>query len=158
MTEAINLLVDIDGTLSDPTHRLHHILGDGPKNWDAFYKKVADDPPHEEIVSLLNNYLDRTTPERVIFLSGRRESTREETTKWLNRHIILSPPYNLILRKRGDFRPQLPYKEGNLQKLISGGFLPDVAFEDEPKVVALYRSFGIRVIDPGTWKDHYSME
>lgn len=28
------IICDIDGTLSDPTHRLHHVTG-GKKNWDA---------------------------------------------------------------------------------------------------------------------------
>ncbi len=34
------VIFDIDGTLSDPTHRLHHVKG-GAKNWPAFFDEMA---------------------------------------------------------------------------------------------------------------------
>lgn len=33
---------DIEGVLSDPSHRLHY-LEEHPKNWDSFYDEVGGD-------------------------------------------------------------------------------------------------------------------
>ena len=33
----MDVVVDLDGTLADCTHRLHHIRGRRRKNWDAFF-------------------------------------------------------------------------------------------------------------------------
>ena len=38
------IICDIDGTLADLHHRLHHIKN-GNKNWDAFFAEVKDDLP-----------------------------------------------------------------------------------------------------------------
>ena len=34
---------DIDGVLADARHREHHVSG-RPKDWDAFFAAVGDDP------------------------------------------------------------------------------------------------------------------
>lgn len=36
------VIFDIDGTLADLSHRLHHVSGK-PKNWDAFFAEADRD-------------------------------------------------------------------------------------------------------------------
>ena len=43
-------IFDMDGTLSDPSHRLHHL--DGEKDWKAFHDGMIDDAPNEGVVEL----------------------------------------------------------------------------------------------------------
>lgn len=45
------VVFDIDGTLSDASHRLHHVTG-GNRNWDAFFTEMAADPVVEPIRDL----------------------------------------------------------------------------------------------------------
>ena len=42
---------DIDGTLSDPAHRLHHIRGESV-DWDAFFAACDQDAPIPHMVDL----------------------------------------------------------------------------------------------------------
>lgn len=49
MTKAV--IFDIDGTLADATHRLHHITRH-PKNYDAFFAAVGDDSVIEPVRDL----------------------------------------------------------------------------------------------------------
>jgi len=39
------VIVDIDGTLADVQHRIHHIKGPGKKNWIKFFRGAPDDQP-----------------------------------------------------------------------------------------------------------------
>lgn len=48
-TKAV-VLVDIDGTLSNPQHRLWKIRGPGRKNWNKFFAACDRDPPVEAVV------------------------------------------------------------------------------------------------------------
>ena len=73
------VIVDIDGTISKVGDRLKY-LQESPKNWDAFYDACFEDEPILEVVDLVkvlsNEY-------RIVFCTGRRESTRKDTSKWL---------------------------------------------------------------------------
>src|SRR3569832_705285 len=39
------VLVDLDGTLTNPEARLHYVKDHGKKNWDKFFDEVDRDPP-----------------------------------------------------------------------------------------------------------------
>ena len=39
--------VDLDGTLCNIDHRLHHVRGEGKKNWKAFFDNLLDDRPNQ---------------------------------------------------------------------------------------------------------------
>ena len=49
----MDVVVDLDGTLADCTHRLHHIRGRGRKNWDAFFAGCHIDKPNPVVVALV---------------------------------------------------------------------------------------------------------
>ena len=42
MTKAV--IFDIDGTLADCSHRLHHVTGD-KRDWNKFFAEMSEDPP-----------------------------------------------------------------------------------------------------------------
>lgn len=76
---------DIDGTLADPSHRLHHIQK-RPKDWDSFFAAVADDIPIEHMRDLCRFLQLTIVGTKVVFLSGRPERTRFDTQRWLADH------------------------------------------------------------------------
>src|SRR5665213_2001730 len=79
MTEAV--IFDIDGTLANCSHRLHHILETRPKDWDAFFGAMDDDLPIRPIVQLFTEL--ETAGNVIILCTGRPENYRQVTERWL---------------------------------------------------------------------------
>lgn len=104
---------DIDGTLADCSHRLHHIQKQ-PKDWPAFFAGCADDAPITHIVDLA---IMLTDADRVlVFVSGRSDECREATQKWLDDNQLVGPLYMRraeaagvpIVRLKGDRPDRYP--------------------------------------------------
>src|SRR5437764_14512996 len=91
---------DIDGTLADLSHRLHHIEKK-PKNWDAFFAESADDKAIAHICDLAR-HLSKVAP--VVFVSGRSDRVRRDTEDCLEREGGGRSP--LCVRKARDRRPE----------------------------------------------------
>ncbi len=142
------IVFDIDGTLSDPTHRLH-LIRQGPnkhdwpksKKWPDFFAAAKDDSPIPEIVQLAQD-LGTITP--IEFWTGRPDSIRVDTLEWLRQHIHPEiQNKSLKMRRAGDYRPDTEVK---LEILEQHESTPAVIFEDRFRVVDAYRAAGIRVL------------
>lgn len=127
-------IFDIDGTLADLSHRLHHIQKT-PKDWDGFFAEVANDEPIRHVVQLCRRL------GCVVFASGRPERCRSDTEWWLLTHLSHDGP--LYMRKDGDRRPDDIVKGDILDQIIADGFEPIMAFDDRDRVVAMWRERGI---------------
>ena len=82
------IVCDLDGTLTDCTHRRHYVENK-PKNWEAFYAGVKDDPVNYPILVLLHKCLgtyERVGSKEVVFCTGRPERCRDDTEVWLHRY------------------------------------------------------------------------
>ena len=128
---------DIDGTLADLSHRLHHIEKK-PKNWDAFFAKSADDKAIAHICDLAR-HLSKVAP--VVFVSGRSDRVRRDTEDWLEREVGLRGP--LYMRKGRDRRPDYIVKAELLDLLQADGYRPIMAFDDRDQVVKMWRAKGV---------------
>ena len=130
---------DIDGTLADLTHRLHHIQK-SPKDWDGFFNDVAKDAPIPHVIRLAM-VLGLGTP--IVLSSGRAERTRDATMQWLNRHGLFTVVHRLYMRKDGDHRPDYQVKSEILAEMVCDGWRPIMAFDDRDQVVKMWRENGI---------------
>lgn len=130
-------IFDIDGTLADCSHRLHHIQKQ-PKDWDAFFADCSLDLPHDHVVGLAKDLHSRSV---VVFVSGRSDQCRAQTEEWLLNHGLPSGP--LYMRKAGDHRDDNIIKTEILAELRADGFDPIMAFDDRNRVVKAWRSAGI---------------
>jgi len=136
---------DIDGTLADCSHRLHHILKK-PKDWRAFFAACGDDIPIPHMIELAKR-LWATTP--IVFVSGRSDECRDLTVNWLERQGFAyvgaksNHSYRLYMRKAGDYRGDDVLKGELLDEVLADGFEPIMAFDDRNRVVATWRSRGI---------------
>lgn len=139
----MEIIVDIDGTLADNTHRQHLILGT-QKDWDAFFDACPDDAPIFPVVSLVKSLL-RDKSHVVIFVTGRPERIREETLAWLRENVGVDDPI-LMMRPDGDRRPDYEIKADLLSELRSCGVEPELAIDDRPAVAAMWRSEGLLVL------------
>lgn len=133
---------DLDGTLADVRHRLHH-LRRRPKDWDAFFRAAVDDPPLDEGVRLA---LARAEDHELAYVTGRPERCRRDTVEWLERHGL--PPGRLLMRAPGDYRPARVAKPGLLRQVARDRTVA-VVVDDDHAVCDAYESAGFTVLRAG---------
>jgi hypothetical protein len=139
----MDIIVDIDGTLADCTHRLHHIQKQ-PKDWDAFFAGCREDRPIEAVAAIVTAFWRGAQSNNVIFCSGRPEKSRSETRVWLVNHIggwTAARP--LYLRPDNDHRDDDILKRELLGKIRADGYRPVLAIEDRSRVVRMFREEGL---------------
>ena len=138
------VVFDIDGTLADNHHRVHHVKSK-PKNWPAYDAAIPDDTaiwPMAETFRAL-----RLAGYDIIFVTGRSERSRKDTVHWLADHNLHGGE-KLYMRAAGDFRHDDIVKCEILDQIIKEyGFKPDIWFDDRPRVVRAIRARCVFVVD-----------
>lgn len=129
---------DLDGTLTDATHRLHHITGE-EKNWDAFFGECDKDEPIEEVIALMHSL--NAAGHDIAIVSGRSEKVRDKTELWLKENDI-NCHFLLQMRKKGDFRQDHEIKREWLHNFPHRDDILFV-FEDRQQVVDMWRKEGL---------------
>lgn len=126
-------IVDVDGVLSDASHRQWHL--DGPvRDWRGFFAAAAADSllaHHAEMVRCLDPGL------QVVLLTARPFRLRGLTLEWIRRHGLRWD----LLALRGptqDMTHSVRFKRQALAQLRSFGFAPVFALEDDPRIVEMY--------------------
>jgi predicted kinase len=137
MTEAV--IFDIDGTLADLTHRIHHISG-GKRDWLAFFEALSDDTIYSDILRL-NHMINMARGVSIILVSGRPETYRTRTEKWLSDNDVYWT--DLYMRTAGDHRADYIVKSQILDKLIADGVNVLFVVDDRQSVVNMWRERGL---------------
>lgn len=135
MSERPLAIVDIDGVVADVRHRLHHVQG-RPKDWDAFFAAIPDDPPLADGLALVR---ELAAAYDVVYVTGRPEQTRADTMRWLERHGL--PDGRLVMRRPRDRRPARLTKPELVRALAEGREVA-VVVDDDAEVCAAMRSAG----------------
>jgi len=132
------IIVDIDGTISKVGDRLKY-LQQTPKDWDAFYNACFEDEPIQEVVDMVKKL---ESDYKIVFCTGRRESVRGVTEKWLIKNGLESLSL-LLMRPDEDYRHDTIVKPEQLEK--AGIKLEDIAFvlEDRNSMVIQWRKMGL---------------
>jgi phosphoglycolate phosphatase-like HAD superfamily hydrolase len=131
-------IFDIDGTVADISHRLHHIEKQ-PKDWDAFFAACPRDVP---IPAIRHLAVTLGTYAPIVFVTGRSDRVRTETDFWLKVKAQVSFAA-LYMREDGDHRPDHEVKGDLLDQIMNDGWEPLMAFEDRNQVVAMWRKRGL---------------
>jgi len=145
------IIVDIDGTVADLTHRLHYIQ-DHPKDYDAFHEEVLNDTPIDEVIGVVTSLRDRFGEGSIVFVSGRSSRGREDTIKWLEHHVGGFDA--LYMREEGDYRKDTIIKGEILAKMIEDGYSPWLAIDDREDIVRLWRDNGIKTFHCSDWQNN----
>jgi beta-phosphoglucomutase-like phosphatase (HAD superfamily) len=132
-------IFDMDGTLSDPTHRRPFIEGVAKKNWAAWNERMGDDPPNVPIAALARILHQQGT--KVLVCTGRHERYRRVTETWLLLHDV--PVHKLYMRPDTDNRSDFIVKRELLDAIRADGFDPQVVVDDRASVVAMWREAGL---------------
>lgn len=123
------IIVDVDGTLA---------LHNGRNPYDETL--VSGDLPNPAVISVVRAL--HKFGQRVLVVSGRRESSRAETTLWLERHLGV-PLEGLYMRQQKDTRRDVDVKREIYQELIAGRYSILCVLDDRQQVVDLWRSLGL---------------
>jgi predicted kinase len=124
------ILVDIDGTVA-----LH---GDRSP-YD--YSKVLDDTPNWNVVSIVRGL--RAVGYRIVFLSGRPDSCREDTERWLKLYIGDGPFDGPFMRTEGDQRNDAVIKVELFDKYVRHQYNVVAVLDDRNRVVRAWRNLGL---------------
>ena len=103
---------DVDGTLSDPSHRRHYVT-QKPKRWDLWNKGMVDDKFNKDVGQFVNFAED--SGHFVVVCTGREECYRSVTLNWLNSNGVY--PHALYMRNNKDYRADDIVKRELLQKM-----------------------------------------
>lgn len=154
------ILVDLDGTLCDTSWRQHHVRvrydSDGKKikkNWPAFFGGIAQDPVRWDVVEIVDKFVP---DHNVILMSGRSEEYRDVTMSWLLKYDLWSrlKVRGLYMRASYDNRDDGIVKKELRVKVIGDGFMnPYIAVDDRNRVMRMWKSLGMTVIDVGTGEE-----
>ena len=138
------IVCDLDGTLADCEHRVHHVRNK-PKNWDAFYAEIKYDKANEAVETCIRALGTMAWPLRIIYCSGRPERCRADTVRWLadGANLPLRTDWDaLFMRKDGDFRADYIVKQEILDAHIPKDRVLFV-LDDRQQVVDMWRRNGL---------------
>ncbi|QJD50914.1 polynucleotide kinase [Streptomyces phage Bmoc] len=121
-------LFDIDGTLAAMSDR-------SPFDWS----RVGDDDPRKQVI--LTAQALAKAGYKIIVMSGRDGSCRNETIKWLQFYDV--PFHVLFMRAEGDMRKDSIVKQELFDKLIRDTYDVVAVFDDRNQVVEMWRAMGV---------------
>lgn len=130
------IIVDIDGTIADNTHR-QHFMNLQPKNWNEFFIECHKDEPIVPVIEMIQKLCRKY---KILVVTGRPEKYRQLTNFWLIKHKV--PCDNLYMRKCGDYRPDHEIKLDILD-IIRREHDILLAIDDRQSVVDMWRRNGI---------------
>ena len=146
------VLVDIDGTIADTSHRLHFVKkpegapDDWKKDWNGFFSQMENDPVREDVRKIIIQLYNEG--KTIIFMSGRPEQYRDITLNWLSSNF-LTFAYTVIMRPRGDKRPDIETKRDLLNKYFPDKSVIHMVLDDRPSVIRVWKDMGLTVLDCG---------
>ncbi len=139
----MHVIMDIDGTVGDCTHRRHLILNK-PKRYDEFYALAKGDEPILPMVGVVNALFK--AGHTILYCTGRPEKTRQDTVMWMGL-VGLPVEYTMLyMRPDADFRPDNIVKAELYERMTKvDGFNPVLAFDDRPRIARLWKDLGLTV-------------
>jgi predicted kinase len=141
--------IDMDNTLSDASHREHHLQGE-KKNWKAFFGDMDKDPVNLWCKQIIVGMFDDVN---VLICSARPDNYRKQTEEWLNNNDV--PYKELIMRSRGDFRKDSIVKEILFEFEIKTKYNLLFSIDDRKQVIDQIRKHGVVVLDCAGEKGHF---
>jgi 5'(3')-deoxyribonucleotidase len=135
------IIVDLDGTLADCSHRQHHVQSGKKKDWKSFFNEMDVDPVNEnlnELLKVLHQYYD------IYFVTARPSNYYGKTVRWLYEQAGWpKDSYEIIMRNAGDFRSDTVVKQEILNKIRENDNVPIIVFDDRKSVVDMWRENGL---------------
>lgn len=142
------IIVDLDGTLADVRPVRHYVTGK-KRNFEKFHEYACTEAkPNGYVGDLIDRYYAGAD---ILLVTGRHEKWRTKTDVWLNKHDIR---YDWMwMRPNDDFRKDVELKWQIYNDRIAARYNVLFAVDDNPRIVALWRSLDIPVFVVPGWDD-----
>lgn len=142
------IIVDLDGTLCDVNHRVHHVKGH-KKNWKAFNELMVHDELNHWCFELMEGM--QAKGYKILFVTGRGEAYREHTEAWLFKHQVRYE--YLYMRALIDYREDSDVKEEIYRNLIEPHYQVLFVIDDRDSVVTRWRELDLTCLQcaPGNF-------
>jgi len=132
------IIVDLDGTLCDVEHRVHHVQGQY-KNWEQFNKLLVHDRLNDWCFELIGAMSARQY--KIIFVTGRGEENRTPTEDWLKKNNVTFE--HLFMRALMDRRGDDDVKEDIYHQFIENIYQVLFVVDDRKSVVDRWREMNL---------------
>jgi acid phosphatase class B len=140
------IVCDLDGTLFNIEHRLHHIARTAPdgnkrkRDWNAFENAIPQDTPNRAVVEILRGMQHRV--DQIVFVTGRHERTRQASIDMIRQAIGQDCCFGLHMRRDDDNRTDYVVKQEILDSCLP---CDDILFclDDRQQVVDMWRRNGL---------------
>lgn len=131
------VVFDLDGVLSDASHRQYLIHG-ARRSWNLFFDLCGGDAVIGEGASLLEEVDEG---QRVVLCTARPARVAPQTLDWLERNNLRWDL--LIMRDHGDYSIAREYKQWSVEEMRAYGFELTMAVEDDRRNLAMFEEEGI---------------
>lgn len=133
------IIIDLDGTLCDVSHRVHFVK-ESPPSWLSFFDACTYDTPNPAVAALVD--MASSAGYQIIYVSGRPATHRAQTEEWLKANCF--DGYTaLLMRPAGDYRPDQIVKRELYEAHIAGKYEVLFTVDDRDQVVKMWRSLGL---------------
>lgn len=131
------IIVDLDGTLADITHRRKYVEGK-KKDWKNFNKNIIKDDLNVWCAEIIRRMI---SDHHVLLVSGRTDELKAETEEWLKKHDV--PYTDLLMRSDKDYRDDTVVKREIFEGKIKPFYEVQFVIDDRAKVVKMWREAGL---------------
>ncbi len=131
------IIVDLDGTLADITHRRKYVEGK-KKDWKNFNKNILSDGINHWCREIIRKMMP---DHHILLVSGRTDALRDETVEWLHLHQV--PYTELLMRPREDHRDDAIVKREIYDSKVKPFYEILFVIDDRAKVVRMWRDLGL---------------
>lgn len=145
------ILIDVDGSLCEGSHREHFITlenGRTKKDWYGYFTEMVYDEPIQFVIDWVNELAKDHT---ICIVSGRPDTYQLETLYWLR--FVGKVHFDYVFMRRGsDRRPDVDVKSEILTKLPKDQIV--LILDDRPVVCRMWKENGLKCIPLRGTTDH----
>lgn len=145
----MDIIVDIDGTLCElPAAHASIMSGLGgtdskdPMVWNIYHKGCENHTPILPTIQAVRG-LGIYSTNLLLFCTNRPERFRKPTLAFLGKHFPRIFARRLYMRRDDEYDASEVVKERLYNQMLADGYKPVIAFEDQTRIVKLWRSKGI---------------
>jgi phosphoglycolate phosphatase-like HAD superfamily hydrolase len=143
------IIFDLDGTLADVRPFRHHVTGPN-RDFHSFHTESVDAQPVPVARALWDTYgalgWDR------LVVTARTDRYRHHSVWWLLLNGY-EDHAGFWMRRHGDQRPDTAVKVDILAAVRAAGFDPQIAVDDNPAVLGVWKDAGLVPVVVPTWHD-----
>jgi len=144
-------IFDLDNTIADMNTRLNLSMVNGKLDYEKLHHKtyIAFDEPMYNTIDLINSLTCFNV--KIFILTGRYDSTRKETLKWLHNNDVYFD--KLVMKSNKDkYVKSEEWKEKQMHKFMEDLKLSYeqiiLSSDDHSKNQTMFESWGIPCLDP----------